>query len=114
MKNLLLVLTAVCSLGLLSACGGSGGATVGPATHFAVAASANASAGTAFNFILTPLDAANNVGTYSGTVHFTSTDPQAKLPADTTVAANGKLSFTATLDTLGNQSITATDTVTAS
>lgn len=83
MKRSLLVLMVVCSLGVLSACGGSGGsggATAGPATHFAVTASANASAGTAFNFTVTPLDGANNVGTYSGTVHFTSTDPRPTQP----------------------------------
>src|SRR5579863_9513757 len=113
MKKSPLVLLVVCSLGLLSACGGSTPPLL-PATHFSVSASASAAAGTAFNFTVTPLDGAKNVGTYSGTVHFASTDPRAVLPADTTVAANGKLSFTATLDTLGNQTITATDTVTAS
>ncbi len=49
---------------------------------------------------------------YTGTVHFTSSDPQAVLPADYTfTAANaGVCTFTATLKTAGTQSITATDT----
>ena len=50
---------------------------------------------------------------YRGTVHFTSTDPQAGLPADYTFTAAdaGVHSFSVTLKTAGPQSITATDTV---
>jgi hypothetical protein len=55
----------------------------------------------------------NQVTNYSGTIHFTSSDPNAVLPADTTLV-NGQGSFSATLYTLGSQSITATDTVTSS
>jgi len=53
---------------------------------------------------------------YTGTVHFTSTDSQAALPADYTFTAAdaGVHTFSATLKTAGTQSITATDTVTAS
>jgi hypothetical protein len=66
------------------------------------------------------LDAFGNVATgYVGTVHFTSTDAQASLPANYTFTNgtgndNGTHTFTngATLKTVGNQSITATDTVT--
>jgi hypothetical protein len=49
-------------------------------------------------------------------VHFTVSDPLAGWPADYTFAAGdkGKHTFFATLETLGVQSITATDTVTAS
>src|SRR5262249_55259118 len=52
---------------------------------------------------------------YTGTVHFTSSDPQAVLPANYTfVAADmGTHTFTVTLKTAGSQTITATDTVTA-
>jgi len=83
------------------------------ATHFSVTAPATATSGTAFNFTVTPLDASNNVATsYSGTVHFTSTDGQAVLPANSTLA-NGTGTFSATLKTLGGQTITATDTATA-
>ena len=46
---------------------------------------ASATAGTAFNFTVTALDQFNNTATgYTGTVHFTSTDGQAVLPADAT------------------------------
>jgi hypothetical protein len=83
------------------------------ATHFSVTAPATATTGTAFNFTVTPLDASNNVATsYSGTVHFTSTDGQAVLPGNSALA-NGTGSFSATLKTLGGQTITATDTATA-
>jgi hypothetical protein len=100
---------------LLNACGGGG--TTQPfaaATHLSVTASAAAVAGTAFNFTVTALDDSNNVATsYSGTVHFTSTDGQAMLPANSTLA-NGTRTFSATLKTAGGQTITATDMVKAS
>ncbi len=49
-------------------------------------------------------------------MHFTSSDGQAVLPANTTITPEdrGTLAFTATLDTAGTQSITATDTSTSS
>ena len=49
---------------------------------------------------------------YAGTVHFTSTDPAAVLPADATLL-NGVGTFDVTFKTAGARSITATDTVTA-
>src|SRR5205085_382082 len=49
----------------------------------------------------------------AGTVHFTSSDGAATLPANSTLT-NGTGTFNATLRTLGNQTITATDTVTSS
>jgi hypothetical protein len=61
------------------------------------------------SFTVTALDASNNVFTsYSGTVHFTSTDGQATLPANSTLTM-GTGNFSATFNTLGNQTITATD-----
>jgi uncharacterized repeat protein (TIGR01451 family) len=85
-----------------------------PATHFAVVASATATAGTAFNFTVTALDALNNTATgYNGTVQFTSSDATAVLPANSTLT-NGTGTLAATLKTTGPQTITATDTVTAS
>jgi hypothetical protein len=53
---------------------------------------------------------------YLGTIHFTSTDPLAILPDDYTFtpADAGVHTFSVTLRTYGTQSITATDTVTAS
>src|SRR5208282_1574879 len=84
-----------------------------PATHFAVEAPGAATVGTAFNFTLTALDAMNNPAPgYSGTVQFTSTDSAALLPANTALT-NGSGAFPATLKTAGNQTITATDMVTA-
>jgi probable HAF family extracellular repeat protein len=74
-------------------------------------------AGTAHNFTVTAKDSYGNVATgYLGTVHFTSTDTQAVLPADYTFAASdhGAHTFSATLKTAGSKSITATDTVTNS
>jgi uncharacterized repeat protein (TIGR01451 family) len=48
---------------------------------------------------------------YTGTVHFTSSDPQAILPADYTFTSGdaGTHTFSITLKTLGDQTITATD-----
>jgi ELWxxDGT repeat protein len=60
-------------------------------------------------FTVTAYDQYGNVATgYTGTVHFTSSDPQAGLPADAALT-NGVGQFSATLKTAGNQSITATD-----
>jgi uncharacterized delta-60 repeat protein len=53
---------------------------------------------------------------YTGTVHFTSSDPLAVLPADYTFTAGdqGVHTFSATFKTAGTQSLTATDTGTGS
>jgi len=83
-------------------------------THFSVKTFPTARAGTPFNLTVTALDASNNTATtYSGTVHFTSSDPMAVLPANSTLT-NGTGTFSATLNTVGLKTITATDTVTAS
>jgi len=87
--------------------------TGGLPTHFAVAAPASATPGAPFNFTVTALDAANGATAYSGTAHFSSSDAMATLPADTTLTG-GTGTFSATLNTAGNQTITAMDTVTAS
>jgi hypothetical protein len=95
--------------------GASGPITVFVATHFNVSASpASVIAGNSITLTVTALDANNNPATgYAGTVHFTSSDPQAGLPANTTLT-NGVGSFGVTFRTAGNQTITATDTVTGS
>jgi hypothetical protein len=86
----------------------------GAATHFVVSAPSTATAGTAVSITVTAFDANNNIATgYSGTVHFTSTDGSATLPANAGLSS-GQGSFQATLKTAGNQTITATDTVTIS
>lgn len=82
-----------------------------PATHFSVTAPATATVGTAFNFTVTALDASNNTATgYTGTAHFTSTDGQADLPANSGLI-NGTATFPAAMKTTGSQTITATDLV---
>lgn len=87
----------------------------GPATHLSISAPTAASAGLAFNFTVTPLDAYSNVAnTYAGTVKFSSNDPQATLPAPTPFA-NGSQGFSATLKAIQNTTtIGATDITTAS
>jgi hypothetical protein len=67
--------------------------------------------GVAGNFTVRLLDQAGWPATnFRGTVHFTSSDPSAVLPADYTFTAadGGTHSFTATLNTVGIQSLTVT------
>jgi hypothetical protein len=118
MKKSLLVLISICNLFLLEGCGSSTQSSPpfhAVATHFSVTpATATPVAGTAFNFTVTALDASNSlVSTYAGTVHFSSSDAQAMLPADSTLT-NGAKTLSATLKTSGSQTITATDTTTPS
>src|SRR5207253_1263052 len=66
-------------------------------------------AGASGSSAVTAKDTAGTVVTgYTGTVHFSSSAPQAVLPADATLG-NGTGLFSATLKTAGYQSITATD-----
>src|SRR5207244_7129493 len=73
-------------------------------------------AGVAHNFTVTAKDPyGNTTPAYTGTIHFTSSDAQAALPANYTFMAsdNGQHSFSATLKTVNNQfgqSLTARDT----
>jgi hypothetical protein len=84
------------------------------ATHFKVSAPSSATAGTAFSFTVTALDANNNTAIgYAGTVQFTSTDKAAKLPVSSKLT-NGTGTFQATLKTVGSRTITARDKATAS
>jgi hypothetical protein len=86
----------------------------GPPQFLGVSAPSSANGGAPFNFTVTAYDGGGNVATsYSGTVAFTSSDPNATLPGSTTLT-NGTGTFSATLKTLGTQIITATDTVTGS
>ena len=85
--------------------------TVSTATHFTVSIASSATAGGAVTFTVTAKDANNNTANgYTGTVHFTSSDAAAVLPANATLI-NGVGTFSVTLKTAGNQTITATDTV---
>ncbi len=89
--------------------------TIGnPATHFLVTAPATANAGAPFNVTVTALDL-NNASTnnYSGTAHFTSSNLTAALPGNYafTVADNGSHVFRVTLNSSGNQTVVATDSI---
>jgi hypothetical protein len=81
------------------------------ATHISVITPTSAAAGTPFNFTIAAFDQFNNPATgYTGTIHFSSTDPQAILPPDTTLAGSTS-TFSATLKKAGYQTLTAADTV---
>ena len=80
-------------------------------------------AGSTHSFIVKALDAYGNVATgYLGTIHFTSSDTKASVPADYTFIAADKgahtfantLSPALTLRTAGSQWVRATDKTTAS
>jgi len=102
------------SSGSLTAINFSLSNTVGAATHFSVSAPSSATTGTSFSVTVTALDAGGNTATgYAGTVHFTSTDGSATVPSNSTLSS-GTGTFSATLATAGNQTITATDTVSSS
>jgi hypothetical protein len=93
----------------------------GPANHFLITASRTAIAGTPFDVTLRALDLYGNIDTnYQGTMTFSSTDPDpgVVLPADYTFTTgdagdNGVHTFAVgvTLVTVGDQTFTATDTV---
>jgi adhesin/invasin len=70
--------------------------------------------GTITMFTLVAMDAYGNTGAiYTGTVHFSSSDAAANLPADYTFtdADGGMHEFAVVFNTTGSQSLTATDTV---
>jgi hypothetical protein len=120
MKNNFFLLISAASFLISAGCGGGagGGAAVNQpgqaATHFSISAQASSNVGTAFNFTVTALDASNNVAAkYAGTVQVTSTDLQAVLSPPKSTLVNGIGTFSATMNTAGGQTITATDTVAA-
>jgi prepilin-type N-terminal cleavage/methylation domain-containing protein len=84
---------------------------------FTVAAASPQTAGTAFTVNVKALKNGLTDTTYAGTVHFTSTDPQAVLPADYTFVPgdSGVHNFTnaVTLKNAPSQAVTATDTTKA-
>jgi hypothetical protein len=91
----------------------------GAATHLSIGAPSSVTAGAAFTVTVTALDSFNNRSYgYLGTIHFTSSDLIASLPANYTFITTdyGVHTFTngVTLNTVGPQTITATDTVTQS
>ncbi len=71
---------------------------------------ATATVGTQFNIAVSARDAFDNITTgYTGSVHFTSTDSQATLPADSPLT-NGVSLFNVTLKTTGLRMLGARDT----
>ncbi|HEY7425245.1 MAG TPA: choice-of-anchor Q domain-containing protein [Gemmataceae bacterium] len=93
-----------------------GGITVTPAaaSKFILAAPASVTAGQSFSLTVTVEDPYGNVVVgYAGTVHFSSTDPRAKLPKNYPFTASDKGVHTFTglvLHTKGKQTLTVTDT----
>jgi hypothetical protein len=84
----------------------------GAATHFTVSTANPYVHGVGHSVTITALDAYGNTATgYLGTIHFTSTDPAAVLPADYTftAAAKGVHVLTLTLKTVGTRTVTVTD-----
>jgi hypothetical protein len=101
----------------------SGGVNIGAyqasAGTFALTAPATTTAGVAFDLTVKALDSLGQTAVgYIGTVHFTSSDGQAVLPGDypftSTDAGQHTFAGGVTLQTAGNQAVTATDTATAS
>jgi hypothetical protein len=85
----------------------------GDSPLFQVSGVPSQTAGQAIPLTVTAVDSNGNpFPGYTGTVHFTSSDPQAVLPPDYsfTPADNGTHSFTVTLKTAGSQWVSATDT----
>ena len=82
-----------------------------------LAATTPETAGKSFSLTVTAQNSSGVTDTgYLGTVHFTSSDVQAGLPANFTFTAADKGTYTfttVTLKTAGSQSITATDTATS-
>lgn len=110
MKNALLAVTLVGLVSVLDGCGG-GSSPFFLATHFSVTASTSTPAsGTAFMITVTAVASTGQPATsYTGTVHFSSSDGQATLPPDTPMTGVTG-TFSVTLNTAGPQTITVSDT----
>src|SRR5207244_3625708 len=83
------------------------------ASSLVVASPSSATAGGAFNMTVTAKDIYGNAATgYTGTVHFSSSETLAALPADYAFLAGdaGVHPFSVTLYASGSRSVTATDT----
>jgi YVTN family beta-propeller protein len=114
MRSKPIIALGLIGLSLLGGCGGSGNTalTTLPTAHLAFTLpTTTATAATPFTFTVKALDAMGAVvPTYVGTVHITTSDTAAKLPADATLA-RGVGTFTVTFNTTGNNTINASDTV---
>jgi hypothetical protein len=95
---------------------GSSTTQVAPLTssHLTIHLPVGTTAGVPVSGYITAVDANNHLlTTYDGTVALTSTDNNATLPATVTFQ-NGFATFSATFETAGSETVTATDTTTAS
>jgi uncharacterized protein (TIGR03382 family) len=88
----------------------------GPAVTYKITdLPASAKAGTPVTFTVTALDAVGQTATgYTGSASFTSSDAQAALPPTTAFTAGVASNVSITFKTLGKQTVTAKDTVSAS
>lgn len=79
--------------------------------HLLVTAPTTVTAGQTFTMSVTAVNSKGSTAPYLGTVHFTSSDSQAVLPADYTFTTTdgGVHQFAMTLKTVGSQSVNATD-----
>ena len=100
------------ALSTASIIGTSNVITVSPAaaTSFTVTGSPTTlTAGSAASFTVTAKDTFGNVATtYGGTAHFSTSDPLAVVPNNTTLT-NGAATFNVTLKTVGPQTVSAND-----
>ena len=85
-----------------------------PAVRLEVATVATAKLGSPHSIKVTAYDSAGNIAAgYRGTVHFTSSDPKAKLPADYTFTRTDSgvhyFMFDMTLGSTGNQTVSIVD-----
>jgi hypothetical protein len=88
-----------------------------PAIHFRLDGPSRSPAGATFGITVTALDQANDIAVgYTGTVHFSSNDAQAIAPVDYTFTAaeGGMRTFTVTLRTAGNRTVSVIDTANGS
>lgn len=89
-------------------------ANIDPTTHFSITTQDFASSNSSFSVTINALSDSNAViNNYSGKIHFSSTDNQAQLPSDS-ILTNGTGTFLITLQTIGKQTITVSDTVNTS
>ena len=93
-----------------------GTVTATASDHLVVSPPSNDVAGTSFNVTITAQNGTNATDPgYTGTIQFSSTDVKAGLPSSYTFTSTDKgvHTFTVTLKTAGNQTVTATDTKTS-
>ncbi|HEY1901224.1 MAG TPA: choice-of-anchor D domain-containing protein [Terracidiphilus sp.] len=84
------------------------------ASHFSITTTTAVYAGAPFSITVTALTGSNQTATtYDGTVSFTSSDPGFVNPGPLALSS-GVGQATVTLETVGTQTITATDTITSS